>query len=640
MFVTMNIMPVTRTATETQGTEVGKDYENKVTSALIIIAKKTGDNDTDITNDTEVKTDAYTVVGCASVGTEGILGGAEAGSSASYSATFKMKRDDLKGYIENNATEGTDASTWVFDSYLFVVANPVGTMATNPESIFTAGSDVQKAFELAVASGSVADANTYWTGGNFLMSNATYAKAKLRYNDVADLTKYTKRDAAYDFGIVQLQRAMSRFDLAVAEGKRKFEVKTEVTNEDAETKDATSTIVYSVGIEFDAAAMVNMASSANLFKVTAINDKFLNNRSISFLNDRTQGAAGWWAYSPVQTNFVTPLFDGGVTNGKLTGNQIAFESFFTTKKAITDPYGGYTSLAELAQDGEADNSYVKPGTPELDTYPDYTIWRYAMENTAAKMFTGKTFEGFDSAQNAKDLIDNQVNGNTTGIIFRAKLTKGESDNTASVGLNPVIPATANTVQEGKIYAFNNVILGTADALFTYATSPKSGKDAGIYQTVHNAYKGITDAAVTANKTDGGWTNQNGWKLDEDGKLVMPTDQDALHSIDADLVNAGFTVYTPTLDGENNATYYCYYIYWNRHNDNDKSTIMGPMEFATVRNNIYKISVDNVFRLGHPGKPEDDPDKPKPDDPDEEDEFWVKFTCQILDWEVRINGLEF
>ena len=62
-------------------------------------------------------------------------------------------------------------------------------------------------------------------------------------------------------------------------------------------------------------------------------------------------------------------------------------------------------------------------------------------------------------------------------------------------------------------------------------------------------------------------------------------------------NFNFTVYNPTKDKTGKLHYYIYYYYYNRHNDNDDPAIMGTMEFATVRNNIYKIKVDNVLQFG-------------------------------------------
>lgn len=48
------------------------------------------------------------------------------------------------------------------------------------------------------------------------------------------------------------------------------------------------------------------------------------------------------------------------------------------------------------------------------------------------------------------------------------------------------------------------------------------------------------------------------------------------------------------------TYYkgqCYYIWWLRHSNNNDDTTNGVMEYAIVRNNIYKVKVSSVSTIG-------------------------------------------
>lgn len=87
-------------------------------------------------------------------------------------------------------------------------------------------------------------------------------------------------------------------------------------------------------------------------------------------------------------------------------------------------------------------------------------------------------------------------------------------------------------------------------------------------------------------------------------------------------------------------YYCYYYYWNRHNDNGQVGDMGPMEFAVVRNNVYKLAVTKIARLGHPRISANDPDKPTPNTPDEKGDVYITVTCTTLPWVVRENNIEF
>lgn len=56
----------------------------------------------------------------------------------------------------------------------------------------------------------------------------------------------------------------------------------------------------------------------------------------------------------------------------------------------------------------------------------------------------------------------------------------------------------------------------------------------------------------------------------------------------------------TNSSERLRTYYhgqCYYIWWLRHSNNDDDTSNGVMEYAVVRNNIYKVTVNSVSTIG-------------------------------------------
>lgn len=122
-----------------------------------------------------------------------------------------------------------------------------------------------------------------------------------------------------------------------------------------------------------------------------------------------------------------------------------------------------------------------------------------------------------------------------------------------------------------------------------------------------------------------------------------------------LQGLGFTVYQPSSDGN----YYVGYAYKNRHNDNGDNKLMGQMEFATVRNNVYKLQLSEIKMWGHPMNPggdpnpnedpeypdpdptpDPDPDPDDPDDPDESDEVYFTVNVTVLPWVVRINNVSF
>ncbi|MDE5840835.1 MAG: fimbria major subunit [Muribaculaceae bacterium] len=107
-----------------------------------------------------------------------------------------------------------------------------------------------------------------------------------------------------------------------------------------------------------------------------------------------------------------------------------------------------------------------------------------------------------------------------------------------------------------------------------------------------------------------------------------------------VTGAGIYIYQSSIDEDYGPGYYCYYYYWNRHNDNGLDGSMGPMEFDVVRNNVYKLSISKISRLGHPRIPENDPNNPTPDTPDESDEIYLSVHMEIVPWVVRLNNITF
>ncbi len=65
-----------------------------------------------------------------------------------------------------------------------------------------------------------------------------------------------------------------------------------------------------------------------------------------------------------------------------------------------------------------------------------------------------------------------------------------------------------------------------------------------------------------------------------------------------------------------------------------------MEFAVVRNNVYKLAVTKIDRLGHPRNSDDDPDPVDPEDPDENGDAYLTLSVEVLPWVVRVNNIEF
>lgn len=182
---------------------------------------------------------------------------------------------------------------------------------------------------------------------------------------------------------------------------------------------------------------------------------------------------------------------------------------------------------------------------------------------------------------------------STGVVFKAEITAGE---TASADVKAALASGK------RIYVFNNKLYGTwADV----KTAAVKGTDVNLQAAYNQAAAGLEGDAEPAA---------------------------------AAAAAAGFTGYSA--DG---GKYYTYYYYWNRHNDNLDPYKMGIMEYAVVRNNVYKLCVDSISKFGHPDptNPTDpDPDPVKPDDPDESVNYYFTVTVKVLPWTVRINNIEF
>lgn len=176
----------------------------------------------------------------------------------------------------------------------------------------------------------------------------------------------------------------------------------------------------------------------------------------------------------------------------------------------------------------------------------------------------------------------QINGLSTGVVFKGVLS-GDMITNAS---------------EQDIYAYNGTLYGTWSQV-------------------------VSAAAGTGNDADAlkAYVEKIGDEITTDDQLNA-------------LATAGFTRYKCE-----NGEYNVYYYYWNRHNDNKNNKEMGDMEFAVVRNNIYKLCVDYINKLGHPAPTEVvNPDPVQETDPDESSDYYFGVSVTVVPWVVRVNHI--
>lgn len=344
------------------------------------------------------------------------------------------------------------------------------------------------------------------------------------------------------------------------------------------------------------------------------NDYRTYSNPVDLGNIKVERSAARFDYKKVYTDNKYPVVKENAQNNNETDNPGVFiqlndialinmsKSFYYLRRVSDD---GLNTNAELCGVEYVNNYVVDTDATQKSTYstggwadkksnfyynleePDTWAWTSLASLSEEDNWGSKTGEkeGYYIWRYAVENtipapVANQQNGISTGVAFRAQIVAGENcDKTLK-----------ETLDEGTedIYVFQNKLYGDWDAVETAAEADLTSELGYAYQAV----------------TDGGYSYED----------------------------AGFTVYKPT-DGK----YITYYYYWNRHNDNNKSTEMGPMEFAVVRNNVYKLSVEAIYRFGS--------DDPKPEIPDEHpeeepDNVFFKVNVKVLPWVVRVNEIVF
>ncbi len=273
---------------------------------------------------------------------------------------------------------------------------------------------------------------------------------------------------------------------------------------------------------------------------------------------------------------------GGKEIGGLTPNYVVdhnwanktYEKWHSgTKAPFLNAFAGTASATYTSIGSLTEDDNVWSSTEPTYPYGGYKIWTYCTENTI-------------QADPAEPENPNQINGLSTGVIF-----KGE--------------------------------------ILTTSTIAKYGKTAPAFNGTDNVY-------ILNRKVYGSWEDIISAKGNSESDILKAFSAGGLSDTEGenavtDLATAGFTRYTPQ-----NGKYYVYYTYWNRHNDNGKDSEMGPMEFAVVRNNVYKLAVVSISGLGHPNDPtnpgtDPDPDEPDPEDPDEDGSMFLKVSVKVMPW---------
>lgn len=580
--------------TSDAGTEVGKDYENKVKSILLILADK--DNK---------------FIACGEQ--TSLLQTDE--KKGTVNTTQKISKSALATHYNADGTLGEGKEK--INIYLFCNPTPGLKAIFNgnvPEDwMDKAGTIIES------ANGTVTEGASVWGGDKhqdgFLMSTAT--KNSVVKNIPSQLSywdDYTSESNPFNFsginnagddskeidnkGNIKVERAVARFDFKDgSDGKDQTYVL-------GETEDKAT-----LKVKLTKMALVNM--SKNFY--------YLRRVSADGLSEGAE-ICGTEYDNGTNANYVVDT-DAGVKSGtaKAISTNYPFDTYFNFCL-------GHNNGANWSIDAEArEQWYTDKISDVIDNNEDnddswnsdkkkgdYRIWRYVTENT----IPGE---------------NQQKNGITTGIVFKGKILA--TDNAGESLKNAINNAQGTPNTDPILYSYSNILYVTWKEVRTAALT--AGENSDFYKVVFG--KGNT-AKISENvysndaeSPDYKWNQWHNQNIDNETYLT---------AFKKAATAAKFTLYQSSKDDDNGNGYYCYYFYWNRHNDNGNNGVMGPMEFAVVRNNVYKLAVTKIDRLGHPRITENDPDPVDPDNPDEKGDVYLTLTVEVLPWTVRINDIEF
>ena len=582
-------------------TEVGKEHENTVNRMLIVLARPS-DN-------------GYITSGTVDTGLEM--------SQTSVKATSKLSKTALAAYYNNNALSDQRVNVFVICNYTDDLLESFKT-SDDSQSGFALGdtSWIDKVCEVSETADK--DKNTsIWARGAMLMTNATIA-TKMLPRTLKEWDLYSSASGPLDLSInsstssgdrlenngpVRVERSVARFDFRDGSelGGNKYHVVAAKLTDEAEPVDI-------VDIELNRMALVNMSNKFYYFR--RVTDAGSIEGGVCRPEIPWGTARGNYvvdvdyatkAPGPEAYNF--PLFRVGTEGDNGVIDATARDQWYAS------------SIAEVLGTDKEDDEYTGDGATS------YKIWRYVTENTVnetkrmtAGLSTGVVFKGrmvpTDAARNS---TDEQIKKLANVLDYDM------SD--ASLGLNH------NTNTDPILYTFGgNLYLrwpNVAKAALEAATLD------GMIVTTNSFYEAVFGKGTHEGEgQDENSPNYLWHKWNDEGQT-----DDALQKFKKAATKNGITLYQSSED-DGKWGYYCYYFYWNRHNNNDNAGVMGDMEFAVVRNNVYKLAVTKINRLGHPRLSENDPDPIDPIDPDETGDVYISVSVEVLPWVVRVNEIEF
>lgn len=301
-------------------------------------------------------------------------------------------------------------------------------------------------------------------------------------------------------------------------------------------------------VEITGAALVNNLTAGSYIIKRVADD--VNGTNLSYLGNETADENG------AATNYVLDPWTAS-KNGNLYG------TWFMNGSSDPNWWAGY----------------VQPGTSVSDGAETWQRIGYTLENTTAADAAGSDY--------------------STGVVFKAKFnpqgvanyTEGET----FFAYGTKIYASMEDMMAGfygsKFDDLDNITsCATWGDVKQFITSTLLTNDpSGYNKYLEGLAEGKDDSETVSDASSLTWSNymknECGYSKDENGKVVLDQNDKVTRIA---LQPYGTRTYE-------DAT--CYYTWWVRHSNDNDDTKKGIMEYAIVRNNIYKLTVNSVYSLG-------------------------------------------
>lgn len=398
---------------------------------------------------------------------------------------------------------------------------------------------------------------TAWTASgsdysDFVMTSAADATLTLNSNPESDPAKAT----------VNVERMAARLDYMNSK----------------DSYECTDPAYSGATVKITGAALVNnLTAGSYLLKRVADDVNGIHN--LSYLGDETPDAG-------VQTNYVLDPWTAAKTS---TNNSFTIGG--EANKTAKDLYGEW--FGNILQDPNHWAAYVQPGTEVTVGTEKWQRIGYTLENTTAAEEAGERY--------------------STGVVFKAKFhPKGVAnyqDGATFFALGNRLFASMEDLMRyvyGAYFSqFDNKIDVCTDwaGVKNFAASLLDNDPSG-YKTFLNDQLNGKDESVTLTESDKESLKWNAYMLNKCGYSASLNNN--VYSVILDQNEDTST--REALQPYGTRTYEdatCYYTWWVRHSNDNDDTKKGIMEYAIVRNNIYKLTVNSIYSLGNdvPGEDE-------------------------------------